>query len=209
MPLFFILVPGAPRYLRVKNVTDTSAHISWQEPESYTYIKNYKVKANVLRTYSSYPLFSPEWLYTNTTFRTELVTLLPASKYNITIRAIALEGEGPWASYVIDTKLGEPDNRPPQPTILNKEDTTLTVRLNGVVNNNGPISAYQVIVINEDAKQGFQPDKLLPVNEAKAEGYDFYIAAELDPKVSECWENTIFLYHNLCWFSVSNQRVVS
>lgn len=59
----------------------------------------------------------------------------------------------------------------------------MKVRLNSVVNNNGPVTAYQVIVMEESDKIGFQPESLAPYHEAKKEGLHYYVAAELDPKV--------------------------
>lgn len=68
--------------------------------------------------------------------------------------------------------------------MLDKGDTTITVKLNSVVNNNGPVTLYQVIVINDNAKEGFRPENLKSIREAQREGYNYYIAAELEPRVS-------------------------
>lgn len=60
----------------------------------------------------------------------------------------------------------------------------MTVRLNSVINNNGPITTYQVIVMEESDKIGFQPETLTTYHEAIKDGLHYYIAAELEPKVS-------------------------
>lgn len=59
----------------------------------------------------------------------------------------------------------------------------MMVKLNSVINNNGPITAYQVIVMEESDKIGFQPETLTTYHNAKKEGLHYYVAAELDPKV--------------------------
>lgn len=220
------LVPGPPRFLQMENVTETSAHFFWTEPESYTDIMYYQVKAVVLHTYSSYSPNSPEWMFSNNTFKTDLITLQPSTKYNFTIRAVSENGEGPVAYSVAETKMGgniyktqkeqvvynnifiiEPDNRPPQPIILDKGDTTMSVKLSSVVNNNGPVTSYQVIVVNEDAKEGFRPENLKSIREAEREGYNYYIAAELEPMV--CNKVTqIFVKYPFTLRSVSIQMLI-
>lgn len=181
--ILYFSVPGPPRNFLVDNITNTSAHLSWTEPESYVDIVYYEVKANILDTYSSYSPKSPDWKFSNNTSNAEIITLHPASKYNLTIRTVSTDGAGPWTFSIINTKLGNP-NPPPKPVVIERAETTMRVNLNGAVNNNGPVTAYQVIVINDDAKQGFQPDKLRSAADARQEGYDFYITAELSPKVS-------------------------
>lgn len=76
----------------------------------------------------------------------------------------------------------EPDNKPEPPIIKGKTDTTMTVQLNSVINNNGPVTAYQVIVMEESDKIGFQPESLTTYYKAKKDGLHYYIAAELEPK---------------------------
>lgn len=100
------LVPGPPRFLRIENITDVSAHFFWTEPESYTDILYYEMKALVLHTYSSYSPNSPEWMFSNNTFKTVLITLQPSTKYNFTIRAVSENGEGPMAYAITETKIG-------------------------------------------------------------------------------------------------------
>lgn len=76
----------------------------------------------------------------------------------------------------------EPDNRPEPPVIKEKGDTTMTVKLNSIINNNGPVTAYQVIVMEESDKVGFQPEGLTTYHKAKNDGLHYYVAAELEPK---------------------------
>lgn len=53
-------------------------------------------------------------------------------------------------------------------------------------NNNGPVSAYRIIVINNDENQGFDKDNLMNYSESQKHGLAQYIAAEIDPKVKWC-----------------------
>lgn len=76
----------------------------------------------------------------------------------------------------------EPDNKPEPPIINEKTETTMTVKLNSVINNNGPVTAYQVIIMEESDKIGFQPETLSNYYKAKKDGLHYYITAELEPK---------------------------
>lgn len=84
----------------------------------------------------------------------------------------------------------DPDSAPEQPKIINTAGKTITVKLTPTPNNNGPVSAYRIIVINNDENQGFDKDSLTTYVEAHKNGLAQYIAAEIDPNV--CF-STIFV----------------
>ncbi|XP_057651345.1 putative inactive tyrosine-protein kinase Wsck [Diorhabda carinulata] len=176
------LVPGPPRNFQVFNITENHVRITWQEPESVVEIIKYRIKAIVIHTYSSYSPYSPEWMYSNNTFQTELITLLPATKYNITLSTTSPDGDGALVFRVIETKIGTPDSIPTKPVIIENRGHQIDVKLLPTPNNNGPITAYKVIVINEDAKQDFDETILTSYNEANRNGLSYYITAELTPK---------------------------
>lgn len=98
-------MPGPPRDLQITNVNTTSVQLSWREPESYISILKFKVKATVLHTYSSFSHKTPEWMLSNDTFKTVLISLQPSTTYNITVNAVSGDGVGPPAWNVVQTLL--------------------------------------------------------------------------------------------------------
>lgn len=67
---------------------------------------------------------------------------------------------------------------------MKNHGTKIEVRLAETINNNGPITSYLVVVINQDNQQIFQEELLKSYDEAKRDGVTYYIAAELNPNVS-------------------------
>ncbi|CAH1153443.1 unnamed protein product [Phaedon cochleariae] len=176
------LVPGPPRNFQIVNITERTAKLTWRSPESFVEISKYQIKAIVIHTYSSYSPISPEWMYSNNTFQTELITLLPATKYNITLSTKSPNGDGALVFKIIETKIDEPDSLPSKPKILENRGTEISIQLIPTPNNNGPVSAYRIIVVNDDAKQSFEEDNLGSYHEANKNDWAYYIAAELEPK---------------------------
>ncbi|XP_028141687.1 putative inactive tyrosine-protein kinase Wsck [Diabrotica virgifera virgifera] len=176
------LVPGPPRNYKVTNITENHIRITWQEPESFVEITKYKIMTNVIHTYSSYAPISPEWFYSNDTFQTALNTLLPATKYNVTLSTVSPDGDGALVFRVIETKLDKPDSIPTKPKIIENRGHQLDVQLLPTPNNNGPVTAYRIIVVNEDANQDFDDTDLGSYHDANRNGLSYYIAAELNPK---------------------------
>lgn len=78
----------------------------------------------------------------------------------------------------------DPDNLPAKPEIISHEGSKIKIKMMSTINNNGPVTAYRIIVVDEDVKQGFEKDSVLSYEEAKKNGLSYYIAAELDPKVN-------------------------
>lgn len=103
-------MPGPPRNVQITNITENSLRISWQEPESFVEISKYKIKTIILRTYTNFSRNNIEWMYSNNTLQTEIITLLPATKYNITLSTISPDGDGAMVSRVIKTKFAGKHN---------------------------------------------------------------------------------------------------
>lgn len=97
-------MPGPPRNVYISNITENSLRISWQEPESFVEISQYRIKANILNTYTNFSRNSIEWMYSNDTCQTEIITLLPATKYNITLSTKSPDGDGAMVYRIIETK---------------------------------------------------------------------------------------------------------
>lgn len=79
--------------------------------------------------------------------------------------------------------ISDPDSTPEQPKIINTSGKIITIKLTPTPNNNGPVSAYRIIVINNNENQGFDKDSLTNYYEAHKNGLAQYIAAEIEPKV--------------------------
>lgn len=103
---FSFKVPGPPRSFHITNVTNNSCRLLWKEPDSYVSINGYMVRAEILKTFSSYPPSTLEWKFGNSTFQAELPNLLSATKYNISVFTLSQNGNGASAYQVIVTKLG-------------------------------------------------------------------------------------------------------
>jgi hypothetical protein len=63
----------------------------------------------------------------------------------------------------------------------------LKVELTGVQPTVGPISAYQIVVIDESSPVIFKPELLGDYEKAESEGTPYYVAAEIPGVVSVCF----------------------
>lgn len=99
-------MPGPPRNFKIWNVTNRSVKLSWEAPESFVEILRYLIKPVIIHTYSSYAPDSPEYIYGNNTFQAEIITLRPATKYNMTLTTRSSDGEGAVVFQIIETLLG-------------------------------------------------------------------------------------------------------
>lgn len=83
---------------------------------------------------------------------------------------------------VFPCEFSEPEE-PIEPTIVKRDKGQILIALPPVVNENGPITAYRVVVVYEGGRSAFRKDMLKSFQEAESEGLPYYIAAELDPQV--------------------------
>lgn len=169
-----------------KNISENSMSLSWSPPDSNALLGHYKIRADVLKTYSSRPLNSPQWTLGREERAFDLVDLHPGTQYNVTIQSVGEDGESPDGgsiSLIEWTEVGVPDQEPEEPKVLSKDDTTQIVEIRPVLNNNnGPVSKYQLVVIfvTYGLMQTFDESMLRSYNESQEEGIQYYIAAELD-----------------------------
>jgi len=75
-------------------------------------------------------------------------------------------------------------DEPSVPRVLSRDDSSITIEIEPAKNTNGPISAYQIIVVDETIPSAFNESQLFPYAMAQKEGLPYYIAAELSPDVS-------------------------
>lgn len=115
------------------------------------------------------------------------VSNLPiGASYNISIVSYSKEhGEGGVNWIIGETMIGEPDPLPPQPKIRSQDGKTITIEVPSLVNNNGPVTAVQVIVlyIDSELSQQFDVGLLKNYQQALEDGTNYYITAELANEV--------------------------
>ncbi|KAF4524769.1 hypothetical protein B566_EDAN012391 [Ephemera danica] len=177
------IVPGPPSKLHILNVTDTSALIKWSPPIATNgNITNYMVNVVALENYSPHGIASPrQWMYPSLSTRAQLLSLHPGTKYNLTVNAAIHDGTGVPVYTVFWTQIGEP-SEPEVPSIVRREKDQIVIRITPTTNENGPITSYQVIVVDENTPSLFQEPLLKSASEAQQEGLPYYITAELSPE---------------------------
>lgn len=74
---------------------------------------------------------------------------------------------------------------PSTPTVLTNNGRTMAIEIPPLVNNNGPITAIQVVVVFLDAElsQQFDENLLKSHSQATEDGTNYYITAELPYEV--------------------------
>lgn len=180
-------------------------NISWEHPVvSNGVILEYHVAAIPVSSYSVSTVGVPmEWIFSNITKTTDLLGLQPGTQYNVSVRAKTTDGYGVSLSDVFSTEIGgkiklmkkhetpkqmylylAPD-KPEPPVVMKSANSTATIQLKPILPRHGPITAYRIIVVNEDAASigVHEGSPLKNWAEANKENLPFYIAAELKPEV--------------------------
>lgn len=191
---------ASPKDLSLQNASENSLSIVWKpyvppkmfiagsETPPVLKITNYLIQIQRLHTYSSKAFFAqPEFVVQGSENKLEITDLLPATTYNITVRSIcegaAGETENCGSAFIVGTTLvAEPSPKPPQPKVLLTTDTTMTIQIKPVRNDNGPVSKILVIVerVDDSLSQPFDTSLLGNWKKADQDGLPYYIAAELD-----------------------------
>lgn len=174
--------PSRPRSIQIISQSPDSLLITWQPPDipngnitSYTL----SVVAVETHAYNILPPIESE-VQGATSNSTILKGLQPGTKYNISISASNTQGIGKPAYAIGWTSIGPPD-KPATPEILSKNNTTVTVLLSEGSSENGPISAYQVVVIEPGTIPPIGSDVMYSNYEKSyQEGLGYYITAEFD-----------------------------
>ncbi|KAF7396504.1 hypothetical protein HZH66_007366 [Vespula vulgaris] len=124
--------------------------------------------------------------------------LQPGTKYNVSISASNSQGISKPAYATEWTSIGPPD-KPDTPEILNKNKTTTTVMLSEGSSENGPVSAYQVVVVQPGTIPPVGSDVMyLNYEKSFQEGLGYYITAEFDASD----------FHNYKKFVVGDGRLI-
>ena len=184
-------VPGPPASVELVSKTSRSLYVRWSPPESQNgVITEYSIQVSVNFSYHpDYKRFPFKSLkFSNLTNTASINDLLPGTLYNVSVSAGSLEGFGPVAFKMLWTEIGKPNS--PEPPKLLKKDQGLQVKLYPSQEHGGPITAYQVIVIDETNPTPFSSETLYSHDRAEQEGLTYWIAAELSPNYLE--SNRIF-----------------
>ncbi|TGZ49668.1 putative inactive tyrosine-protein kinase Wsck [Temnothorax longispinosus] len=175
--------PSPPRRILVVVEERDALRIIWQPPDIPNgNVTFYTVRAVVVKSYSSNILPPIEsQIQGGATNMTTLRGLQPGTTYNISVTASNMQGTSDPAYIVAWTLIGPPD-KPAMPEILERGDSTITVKLTEGHSEYGPISAYQVVV----AQAGTIPpvDSLVEYSNydsASQQGLNYYVTAQFDP----------------------------
>ncbi|KAI9565171.1 hypothetical protein GHT06_008947 [Daphnia sinensis] len=179
------IVSGPLRSLSQLSKQENMMSISWEHPAvSNGVILEYHVAAIPLSSYSVSTVGVPmEWIFSNITTTTDLLGLQPGTQYNVSVRAKTTDGYGVSFSEVFSTEIGAPD-KPEHPVVMKSANSTATIQLKPILPRHGPITAYRIIVVNEDAAAigVHEGSPLKNWAEANKENLPFYVAAELKPE---------------------------
>lgn len=186
-----VKVPGPPQNLQYLNFTDTSITLEWNAPrQQFDALSQYTVKARLLKQFGAMMSKSAqtlEWTLDNTdrTLQIECGGLQPGTTYNITVTSFSDDyGDGGMSWIVAETEIGVPD-MPPEPTIISRDEKTMTIEIPPIVNSNGPVTAVHVVVIYVDTElsQDFDESLLAAYKQAIEDGTNYYITASLNNEV--------------------------
>ncbi|XP_011307023.1 putative tyrosine-protein kinase Wsck [Fopius arisanus] len=171
-----------PRHLQVTKTTSSSLHITWAPPNIPNgNVTSYIIRVHPIETHSLRPLLPTQsQVQGGTSDSTILVGLHPGSRYNISMTALNLEGESDPISIQEWTSLGPP-NPPETPKILERTTSTITVELAKGFSENGPLTAYQVLVVYPGTIPPTLPNESYPnYSEAIRDNIPYYATAEFE-----------------------------
>ncbi|XP_054725638.1 putative inactive tyrosine-protein kinase Wsck [Anastrepha obliqua] len=202
----------APRNLRVANVTENTITIAWDmhvspskvfvagvEATAINPVKeitNFLIRTHVLHSYSTLPFFpQPEFIVQSMETSFEITDLHPATEYNITVEAMCAQDVCGNGSLHASTEVGIPNPLPPQPRIVRTTDSTMTIEIAPLRNDNGPLTKVLVIVerVDESLSQPFDTELLGSWQKAQEDGLPYYIAAQLDYNAPEDNRTSLFI----------------
>ncbi|KAI8424707.1 hypothetical protein MSG28_006662 [Choristoneura fumiferana] len=176
-----VTVPGPPEPVNVTKVTETTVRISWKQPEAFSFITGYVIRADIIETYADTTFNPPEWRVSNDTFSLELPNLHPGSSYIISVAGANDEDEGPKVTTRVETVIGTPSPSPPDIVVKERHGDQMLVHIPKATNVNGPVSLYRVVVSIELYQQGLITSSLSNYSYASSMDIPYYITAELDP----------------------------
>lgn len=177
-------VPGVPIHLVLLNASSNGLHITWEAPisDGSPVIENYEITAVPLKTMSGVDPPSLRTWKVGADFRSHwLSDVNPATQYTVEVRAGNSAGLGNPASIEGWTTIGHPPI-PTIPEMISRSPETITVKMHTVSPDSGPITAYQVVVVDETIGAIMNPAALTDYYNASKQMLPYYIAAEFSPE---------------------------
>ena len=176
---------GPVTNLRIQAIGDDKITLSWDTPDNNGItITNYEVAAITLKTYSSTPwaIQNHTWIVQKDSTKFDLSNLHPSTTYDITITPKVGSEIGGVEKIKSTTILGIPD-QPEPPKVLEESDGRIKIELKQSINNNGPVSAYRIVVHlvdNELLIHDFDESLVESYKKSLEDGLSYYIAAEIN-----------------------------
>ncbi|KAA0185582.1 hypothetical protein HAZT_HAZT011887 [Hyalella azteca] len=173
-------VPGAPTNLKVLNSSSAGLYISWDAPlsDGSSEILQYEVTASPLETLSGLePPIVRTWELGTDITSAWLYGIQSATHYAIEVRAANTAGLSMPATTEGWTSIAPPPI-PTQPEMLSRTPETINVKLHTVSPTGGPITAYQVVVVDETVGAIMNPSALTNYQNASEQQLPYYIAAQ-------------------------------
>lgn len=175
--------PSPPRRIYVTRDDIDALIITWQPPDIPNgNVTSYTVRAVAIETHATNVLSPIEsQIQGGASNSTILRGLQPGSKYNISIIASNAQGLSDPAYAIAWTAIGPPD-KPDMPKVLERGDNTITVLLTDGHSEYGPISMYQVVVVQAGTIPPVGPDvEYSSYDSALRNGLSYYVTGQLDP----------------------------
>ncbi|KXJ69817.1 hypothetical protein RP20_CCG025715 [Aedes albopictus] len=179
-------VAGPVKNLKLaEKETETAIKVSWDAPSvDGVPVEEYEIGAVALTTFANYRLYPMSWSVHNNSQSFELSSLVPGTRYNISVTSVSDKGAGGSTWMVAQTEIGVPDPEPEEPVILRRLDSTIQIQIQKAINNNGPVNYYRVVVhyVDDDLVQTFDETLLDTYQRSREKGVPYYIAAEVEMK---------------------------
>ena len=174
------MVPGPPLQLKLLESSSSGLHISWIPPtnDGSEEVLEYQVIATPLASRSGLDLpITRTWDFGKEATSAWLYGVNPATHYSIEVRAANKDGLGEPSITEGWTEIAHPPI-PLQPEMLSRTPETITVKVHPVNPTNGPITAYQIIVVDETVGAIMNPSALTDYHNASRQSLPYYITAQ-------------------------------
>ncbi|XP_011868592.1 PREDICTED: putative tyrosine-protein kinase Wsck [Vollenhovia emeryi] len=175
--------PSPPREVSVIEEHKDALRIIWQPPDMPNgKVTFYTIRAVVVKTHSSNILQPIEiQIQGGASNMTTLIGLHPGTKYNVSVTASNTQRLGNSTYITAWTLIGPPD-KPAMPQVMERGDSTITVKLTEGHSEYGPISTYQVVVAQAGSIPPTESDvEYVNYDSATQQGLNYYVAAQFDP----------------------------
>lgn len=198
--LYMFVGPSPPRRIRVTRDGIDALAITWEPPDIPNgNVTFYNLRAVAIETHASNVLSPVEsQVQGGASNSTTLRGLQPGTKYNVSITASNTQGLSDETYTVEWTAIGPPD-KPAVPKIVERSDSTVTVLLSKGHSECGPISAYQVVVVQIGVIPPVDANvEYLNYNNALQQGLSYYVTAQFDPSD----------FHRYQRFTVGDEKLI-